>query len=300
MQVFELLKDKNYMIGIPSRQRTFLIDKKGGVWRYIKDHKVCLTIREEEANAYQRSLGDRYPHLHIRPVPNDATICYKRQGLLDEAIARGVEYLFIIDDDVTFYFRDENLSSKYTSRAEDFDRMQAFDRILLESIYFCNDEYPINGLPLKQGSFGLKYMFPLNIPIIRYVCYHVPTLVKHNIRVDGLGTIFMSDRYVQLSLLEAGFRSLSNCRWCIGDYGTGYKGGCSITRTVELQEEAARALVARFPKTVSLKVKENGLWDERRLDCVIRWRDYFDIDELRYIESDQGLEHLNGHEGYHV
>lgn len=302
MPVYDLLKKENYMIGIPSRDRTHLIHKKTGVWKYLDEpYPVCLVVREEEMDDYGHYLSDTYNCVALRSVPSIFTIADKRQRLLQEAIDRKVEHLFIMDDDIVLYFRDEGLSSKYTSRKEDFDRLEAFDRILYESMALCCETYPIVGLPLKQGSFGLKYMFPKNIPIIRFVCYHVPTLVKEGIECTGLGTTFMSDRYVHLSLLEKGYASLSNCRWCVGDPGTGYKGGCSVTRTVELQEEAARKLVARFPETVSLKWKENGLWSERRLDCDIKWKAYLQPEELKCLPHEVGMERiLTYKEGYSV
>ena len=304
MSVYDLLQKESYMIGIPSRERTHMIEKKTGVWKYLdKGYPTVLAVRHSEFAQYHTTLAQFvcYPSSVVMMVNDICSIAEKRQAMLNEAILRGVEHLFIIDDDVSFYFRDENLSSKYTSRYEDFVRLEAFDRILYESMALCGSVYPIVGLPLKQGSFGLSYMFPKNIPIIRFVCYHVPTLVKENIKITDLGTIFMSDRYVHLSLLEKGYASLSNCRWCVGDPGTGYKGGCSITRTVDLQEEAARKLTARFPKSVSLKWKENGLWSERRLDCAIDWKMYLQEGETKYLPTDVGLSQIKSYkDGYDV
>lgn len=304
MPVYDLLQKENYMIGIPSRERTHLISKKIGVWKYLdKGYPVCISVRSSESTFYTEALTKNNPDLRwcVRTMRDIDTIAHKRQDLLQEAIDRKVEHLFIMDDDIALYFRDEDLSSKYTSRKEDFDRLEAFDRILYECMALCCETYPIVGLPLKQGSFNLRYMFPKNIPIIRFVCYHVPTLVKEGIECTGLKTTFMSDRYVHLSLLEKGYASLSNCRWCVGDPGTGYKGGCSETRTVDLQEEAARKLVARFPEKVSLKYKENGLWNERRLDCDIKWKAFLQPDELKHLPHEVGMERLRNYkEGYDV
>jgi len=304
MPVYDLLQKENYMIGIPSRERTHLIEKKTGVWKYLdKEYPVHVVVRSDEYVLYSLVLSQSVDilRMNMSTVGNFSSIADKRQALLQKAIALKVEHLFIMDDDIALYFRDEGLSSKYTSRKEDFDRLEAFDRILYECMALCCETYPIVGLPLKQGSFNLRYMFPKNIPIIRFVCYHVPTLVKEGIECTGLGTTFMSDRYVHLSLLEKGYASLSNCRWCVGDPGTGYRGGCSETRTVELQEEAARKLVARFPDKVSLKYKENGLWNERRLDCDIKWKAYLKPDELKHLPHEVGMERLRNYkEGYDV
>lgn len=302
MSVYDLLKKQSYMIGVPSRDRSFMIGKKTGVWKYLsEDYPLCLVVRESEAQGYHVALTTEFSVGCVKLVMDDATIAVKRNGLIEEAIRRGVDHLFILDDDVALYFRDENLSSKYTSRAEDFERMEAFDRILYECICLCNEKYPIVGLPLKQGSFNLLYTFPKNIPIIRFVCYHIPTLKKEGIKATGLNTTFMSDRFVHLSLLQKGYMGLSNCRWCVGDPGTGYRGGCSITRTVNLQEEAAKLLTQAFPEAVTLKMKENGLWSERRLDCSIKWKHYLPEGEQGWIPLQEGLDMIRSKgDGYDV
>lgn len=288
----ELLQKENFMIGIPSREREFLIKERRGIWKHIdpevKDLSVHLSILEKEYASYRNV---KYSGNIILNQYNN--IAEKRQKLLSLALLNKVEYLFIIDDDVSFYYRDENLSSKYTSKHEVFVKKDHFNRLLYECISLCSEKFPIVGLPLKQGSFGLKYMFSKNIPIIRFVCYHVPTLKKEIIRFDTLfkkyGAIFMSDRYAQLALIDKGYRTLSNCRYCVGDQGTNYKGGCSITRNSENQSLSAEALMLEFPNLVSLKWKEDGLWGVRRKDCKINWKKFLSEKELKYLPKEEGL-----------
>ena len=292
--VYDDLSCYNYMIGIPSRNRGFMIDKKIGVWKYFAKTKhyypIYLMVRDSEFKSYSgsiRGVQNEQFSCFVKKTPNSFNISQKREELLSLAINRRVEYLFIIDDDVDFYFREESLSSKYTNRYKDLMEKDTVNKILYESIMLCNEDYPIIGLPLKQGSQGRKYTFEKNVPVIRFVCYHVPTLIKEEIRVTGLSTTFMSDRYVQLKLLSKGYRSLTNCRYAIGDLGTGYRGGSSETRTVGLQNEAARKLCKKFPKHVKLKIKENGLWNEKRLDCKIDWKGFLNKDEIKHIPKEE-------------
>jgi len=270
-----------------------MVDKETGVWKYLSKEKKHLYpfftyVRQEELEQYQSFLMDE----NIIDVPNKFTISDKRQQILEHAINDDIEFLFMIDDDSIFYFREEELSSKYTSRHEDFIEGDYFNKILWESMCLCSQEYPIVGLPIKQGSFGLKYMFPKNIPVIRFVCLHVPTLAKEEIsyntmEFNGERVPHMQDRYVQLQLLEKGYRSISNCRFCIGDPGTNYKGGCSDVRTIERHEISAKGLAQTFPKTVSLKYKEDGHWGVQRLDCSIKWKDYLYVGESHYEPSEK-------------
>lgn len=297
-KIYDKLSKEKYFIGIPSRKRSNKITNKRGVWKYLDSrypYSVHLVIRTEEIGEYSKSLS-KFPgalDLEINMVKDDYNISQKRNVLIGIAKTLLVDYLFIIDDDVCFYYRDEKLSSKYTSKHETFLSKDCFNKILYESIKLCSEKFPIVGLPLKQGSFGLKYMFPKNIPIIRFVCYHVPTLIKENINATTMKTPFMSDRYVHLSLLNRGYSSLSNARYCVGDSGTGKPGGCQETRTVELQSEAAKKLQSLFPDYVSLKVKKDGHWNEERLDCVISWKKFLRNSKLPYIPMGEGLKLLD-------
>ena len=291
-EIYKKLMDKKFAISIPSRERTHMITKRMGIWKYINQdtdmYPIHLFIREMEAKDYHLTFQSFRVAYHI--MKNDVTIAEKRDYMIDIAkVDSSIDYLFIIDDDAIFYYRDEALSSKYTSKHEKFVEKDCFNKILYESMMLCNEEFPIVGLPLKQGSFGLKYMFPINIPIIRFVCYHVPTLRKENIVANGMDTMFMSDRYSHLSLLNKGYKSLSNTRWCVGDQGTGYKGGCSITRTPELQGEAARKLREAFPSHVFLKWKEDGVWGVRRMDCTIRWKKFLPEGHDHFLPMLEGL-----------
>lgn len=294
---YKELSKQNYMIGIPSREREFMIEKKTGIWKYFTksstSYNLNLIVRERESKKYYDCINEIYEEYNsnficnITSVPDNYNIAQKRQGLLSIAIRQCKDYLFIIDDDIDFYYREENLSSKYTNKFQSLMEQNVVDKILLESIKLCNEKYPIVGLPLKQGSQSKKYTFEKNCPIIRFVCYYVPILIEEDISITGLRTDFMSDRYVQLELLFRRYRSLTNCRYAIGDLGTGYKGGCSETRTVEKQEEASKKLCKRFPDYVSLRIKENGLWNEKRLDCKIEWKKFLNKNELKYIPKEE-------------
>lgn len=268
------LGEYSYLIGIPSRSRTHLIEKHMGIHKLIdtERHNAKLFVRHVEASSYRAITK-----IPVVPVPDSYKICDKRQAMFDYCMDEGIEYLFIIDDDVVLYHRDESLPSKYKCELEAILANDSFTKLLKESMTLCGKEFPAVGIPLKQGSQGKNTSFEVNSPIIRFVCYHVPTLQEADIQIDGLKTMFMSDRYVQLSLMEKGYKTLSNCRYAIDDRGTGKPGGCQDTRTVELQSEAARKLQATFPECVELKVKEGeGTWKEQRLDCTINWRWFTD------------------------
>lgn len=283
MSVHDLLAEENFMIGIPTRGRHDHIKGRKGVWRYLdKGYPTVLAVRESEEVNYQWALADSevFPHVTVGLVSDESSICSKRKGLMDEAIRRGVEYLFIIDDNTTFSYRDDLLPSKYCSKLPDIERMEVFDRILYESLCLCGDVYPIVGLPLRKSGFNVTYIFQKNIPITKFVCYHVPTFMKEEIEINGLGMSYLSDRYVQLSLLEKGYASLSNCRFMVGESETVPMGD------LELRYEADKALKTRFPEAVTLKRGEGGVIRK------IYWRKYLREEEQKYLNYGMCIERI--------
>jgi len=290
MDAYSLLKDENYMIGIPTRARTHLIDKKVGVWKYFlrepfnkKEFPVVAFVRESEREMYREALKGTYVEIVV--VSDEINIATKRNLIYKHARTCGKEHVFIVNDDVDFYFRKEELSSKYTNKYDELMEKKVVEKIFLECIYLCNSKFPISGLPLKQGSQDAKYWFEKNRQIIHLQCYHVPTLEKEEIEHDGMGVCGMSDRWVQLSLHERGYRTVSNFRYAVGDMGTGRPGGCTEFRTPELVTEAARAVKERFPEVTQLKRKANGVWDTPRIDCTIRLKKYLEEGEQPFIPS---------------
>lgn len=275
MNYFEELKKHNYLIAIPSRDREFFLKNGTGVWRSFnrppQEYPLILVIREKEKKNYDPYYKGEY----LLTRNNNIDITITRQMILDYAIEKGYEYLIMMDDDIILYYRDENLSSKYTSKLEELYTNNVLDNIIYDSIKLTNKDFPLTGIPMKQGSFSCKYMFEKNRVIIRYVCYHIPTWAKEGVRCDDLldGNIgVMEDYFVQLTWIKKGYKTLSNCKWAVGDYATGYKGGCNATRTLDVQNSSAKMIKKLFPDLAILKVKTDGKqnWKEDRLDVSLR------------------------------
>lgn len=289
---FERVRDKNYLICIPTRGRSDLIRKGGGVYRYIsnpQDYNLRFFVRRCEELNYS---GQEITKGRLHFVDDDFTIADKREAMLRHCIDNSIEYLFIIDDDVVFYHRNEDLRSKYECRLESVVKNYTFDKILLESTNICSEKYPAVGLPLKMGSNGRKYTLEKNSPIIRFVCYHVPTLARLGLKMNGMKTPFMSDRYAQLFLLSRGFRSITNCRYAIDETSRASVGGCHLTRTTELQSKSALELKSIFPETVSLKFKSNGPVAYRRIDCSMKLKTLLEEGEEPFIDKELYKEDL--------
>lgn len=277
----------NYRVAIPSRGRWESIEKGTGVWRYIfsSSQKVSVYVREEECPQYTKVIDNHKnrDQFKLVVIPNEYNIADKRSRITEDAKEDGIEKLFIIDDDVSFSYRDNSIASKYRSQIDMFRSKHGFSFLIAYLLKMTSEHYPMTGLPLRQGSNNKEYCLEKNSQIIRLACYHVPTLKKEGIRADGLGQPYMSDRFVQLELLSRGYTTLSlNC-FAVDDGGTGKAGGCSIDRTPKLQSRSAKAMVEHFKENIELVVKTNGDWKGvKRYDCKIAWKKFLQSGADKY------------------
>lgn len=267
---------KNYMIGVPSRERSHKITEGHFYKNFSEAETINYFVREEEVHIYE-SEG-----LKVVPVNNNFHIAQKRKLIFQVAYAKGFEYVFIADDDIKIDVRREDIKTRFRPM-EKID-VPAFINLHLK---VCGEKYPLVHPILRMHADKKKYMYEKNVPAIRFVCYHIPTFIREGIQIDGLSTPFMSDRYAQLSILSKGYSSIALAKYCVDDSGTNAKGGCSIYRTPKLQSEAAKRLQQCFPNNVSLKVKQDGKWNEPRLDCTIQWKKFLKKDELPYIPKEE-------------
>lgn len=273
---------KKWMIGVASRGRSsFLTLPMKGVWRYFfPDHNhLVLFVRDCEVKDYIK--GPFLPNIYS--VSNNVMIADKRQIILEYAQLMGYEYLFMADDDLLLDHRRDDDYSKFKAN---YEVPEKNSELIETCLRICGPKYPIVHPRIRFHADTAKYRYEKNSPAIRFVCYHVPTLTKEGIKCNGLGHPVMEDRYVQNMLLSKGYVTIALGQFCVGDYGTGRKGGCSETRTPANHNSSARALVRQFPN-VKLKVKSNGLWDEPRYDCIQYLKKYLDPGELPYVPKEE-------------
>lgn len=218
------------------------------------------------------------------------TIAEKKHWIVNYCLVHNINKAILLDDDLIFGVRREDDKTKIRP-ATDTDV-----RIMTKMMYdICSPEYPMIH-PLMRFMFNNnKYAYAKNRPAIRAVCIHTPTLLKEEIRYDGLTTPFMSDRYMQLSLLEKGYTTIGLGKYCVDDSGTNTPGGCAEYRTPLLQSDAATFLFKRFKPNITLKYKNNGNWSERRLDCTIYWNKY--TKGLKYVPKQAMEEFINAKSG---
>lgn len=278
--------DFNYRIAIPTRGRSDLIPDRRGIWKYLSyrntNTPLKIYIREEEYGNYERHLYTK----DIESVPNDFKIHQKREYLIQHAIKDKVEFLFVIDDDVSFLIRD-NTTAKYklVDCTSNDDYNNHFNTILQECFYFSSEEFPCMGFAHRAFINAKKYYFEKNSPILQFVCYHIPTLQKEDIHVDDSDLIIREDQYVQLQIINKGYRTLTSVRYITQPFESNYRGGCSNYRTEKMEDKAVKLLQEMFPNMISLRYNNKG-----RISTLIDWKGNIPKEELTYVPKEVAIE----------
>jgi len=275
--------EKSWMIGVASRGRSdFLNLPRKGTWRYFSPNHnhLRLFLRESEVEFYVSASIDP---IRIISVPDDTMIADKRQRILKYANDKGFEYLFMADDDLLLDHRRQDDKTKFRANYEVPGKTEEMIETCLR---ICGPKYPIVHPRIRFHADTAKYRYEKNSPAIRFTCLHVPTFFKEGIQANGLGERFMFDRYLQNSILSRGYVTIALGQFCVGDYGTGKKGGCEEIRDPATHSASAKAMVRLFPN-VRLKAKNNGSWAETRYDCIQYLKRYISKGELNYVPKEE-------------
>lgn len=276
-----------YRVYIPSRERSRLVSENKGTFYYINGQDVdySLVVRESEVKDYV-DAGFKGA---ILKVPDNSHIADKNQDMLEECQKDGIEYLIRFDDDLSFYYRDEAIASKYKSDAPVF-RERYFKEMLTDLFDICSEKYPLVGVTNKFMSQEIKKMYIKNSFVFRVSCLHVPTITKENIRLNGYGGGHCEDRFIFLTLLHKGYTTILCSKYChheaaIGDYIG--RGGCFSVDRVKVQNESATAIHNLFPEDTKLVSKTTKFWPEERLDVIVYVNKRFNTDGKTYVPSDE-------------
>ena len=283
--------EKSWAICVPSRGRADFFRDCTGVVPYLpwkdKDQDIknpgpYVFVRGSELENYRYFVNEDF----LVAVPDHFNIAQKRQFMLEWASSCNLEYIFQIDDDVRLDYRRTDDRTKFLTCAWNAEKLWDLFETCLR---ICGEKFPMVHPRTRMFANEAKFRYEKNTSAIRCVCLHVPTVYAHG-SYTGLyekyGAIYMSDRYMQHTLMSKGFVTIALGQFCSGDNGTNVKGGCSLDRTVELQSASAIALAKEFPN-VSLRSKNNGNWSEHRYDVTQRFKAYLPKGTKNYVPKEE-------------
>lgn len=259
------------LIAVPTYKRSHMYPNSG-TWRFLPfiklinlDIKVFIknTPNEIEAYAKLKRYSKEYHYYDY--------ISELRYFIINYAIIKNYTHLIFIDDDLRFNYKAENMYNLLPMTK----KKDLINDMLRQMIFHCHEITPLTHPNLRFGGNKNKEKFLYNKKAIRCVCLHLPTIKKENINTDIVlkNIKFMSDYYIQLSLLQKGYKTLCINQYTVDDLGTNTRGGCSNTRNRFLHSQSA-FVISKLFQHVKLRKKSNGNWLEPRYDVTVQWSKY--------------------------
>lgn len=268
-----------YRILIPTYKRARLMmdpNRRHTVDWFSKEllKKTSLALREEDADNYDPVL-EKYEGLgSVILEEHPKNIVQTRDELLEYCY--NFDYVITMDDDLKFAYKpyiDENTldAKKYITMDE-----ETSEEMVDDLIRHCDDLHPIVGITARQFSNEKTAVYEENTRLIQVTCIKSDVWAKEHIYYGDSGMEFASDYYFTLEWLARGYKNRVLNRYTRDDVAQA-KGGCETYRTAEMHTESMKKLYKLFPEVVSLKWKNNGTWEEPRLNCSVRWKKAFDL-----------------------
>jgi len=230
-----------------------------------------IAVPEEQQDEYVAKFGQR----RITTIPAEVPkfLPSQRQWVMEHFTNHGWKYIWLMDDDLCFFTRnEENLLRKSTT--EEIEAMFVEMRKHL-------DEVSMVGISTRLGNNRITSDYDEINRVTR--CYAMSTEVFSSI--NGLFMPFepftAEDFNITLQFLQNGYKNRILHTYAQEDVGgSNAEGGCSLYRTSEVQKKTSFWLAETYP---SVKVKGKyckGSWglqelkDGRnyRVDVIVQWK----------------------------
>lgn len=219
--------------------------------------RATLVLHSDEQEKYQ-SLVDQHG---CKVIHFPYTTIGEKRLMIAQNFA-GSKFV-MLDDDLTFYKRKSE--TDYHLR---FLEPQE-DEFLFNEISAALEYYAHVGVSAREGQNRLPFPRVLNQRYMRVLGYQKDAYLACDHTAE-----YMEDFDIALQLLKRNLPSYILTDYAQNQSGTQAKGGCSLHRTLEKHEAAARALQARHPDCVKLRQKANKTGGEfgSRLEVTIFWK----------------------------
>lgn len=186
-----------------------------------------------------------------------------RQWIIENSPTRGV---VMLDDDMYFSHRPTPEQPRPLKRVTTLEPMFEWIGQQLDA------GYAHGGISARQGNQHIERPWADCIRVNNAHFFDRDVFMQEGIRFDALPV--MEDFHVTLSLLLKGYPNRVAYHYCWSQRGSGFRGGCSLYRTNELQAQAAEGLHAAFPNYVKVVEKtsdsQHGAMAARK-DVNIGW-----------------------------
>jgi len=225
--------------------------------------RTIIVVEPDEWFDHYMEYGNK---CKVYSLPNTIKgIANKRQHCIDVC---KTEYLFMLDDDLAFFKRQEG--SVKLDKCSDDNQYNMFSLLLS---WMDTDGYPLVGVSARQGNNHTSEFYKEATRQMNFHGIHIPPFRKLNLKFNSI--TLMEDFHLVLSLLTQGIPNRVLYGYCWNQLGSGAEGGCSTYRTPELQKECAEQLEFDYPDFVTVVEKTNKTgWKgmQTRTDVRVQWK----------------------------
>lgn len=239
-------------------------------WSYLPDHwreRTRFVVGNlKEYVEFSKVFGTE----HVLQQPTMSRIPEARQWILEHAHSR---YVLMLDDDLTFQFREDLGSTKLsTFPPQSVDSIDFMERMLHELLDWLMGGYIHVGISARAGNNHCPEPWRDNTRACTSHGIDTETVLALGGRYDRVA--LMEDFDMTLQLLTQGFPNRV-MYWAAHQQTPNKTGGCSTYRTSGYQAEAAYHLAVLWPDYVTA-VKRDSKWDgdmnEGRVDVRVQWQ----------------------------
>ena len=222
--------------------------------------RVTLVCPEKDYGKL-RSMRDDYSVV-IQPDPN-WRIAKKREWIIEEWVRRGYEKIFMLDDDLRFATR---------KSPDDWHLVPIAGEALEREFQRIEDklgpDFPHVGFAQRQGNNVRDAGWKSPGKMVCTLGYYLPIVAKEA-RWDLVE--LREDMCVTLQLLLKGYQNAILCDTVADQREFDAAGGCSLYRTIKMNNDEARGLAKLFPAYISLSDKKYKDGTER-VEVIIQWQ----------------------------
>lgn len=233
-----------------------------------------IVVPKDQASSYEH-YG--WPVLAL-PKTVPSFLPPQRQWIMENAAC---DYVFLMDDDLTFDYRYEGLCLK---RSDDVAMGK-----MIKDVLELMETYSLVGIScrsvntLEHGSVK-KNKGNMN----RCYCVNRSHFLSEKCTFAPFDSFLIEDLYVTLTMMKAGHPTCILYTYAQEHKVSNDKGGCSLYRTLELEEKSAKYIVKAFPDITRLRVKKNKAGNfgkpilngmVMKVSVTVDWKSFWNLQE---------------------
>lgn len=243
---------------------------------FTEDVPWIITVPLEEKGSYEEA-GCK----NLVAIPENVPRCLsdQRQWIMEEYTAKGYKYIWLMDDDLTYYHRINAQKHLRKCGPEEINEMIAY---MMQQV----KEVPMVGISARFGNNTFDDYIENTRTSASYII-DAEVFQKVGAVFNPIPQFIGQDTHMSICFLNKGYRTR-----VIGKYAfvevSGAPGGCATYRTFEqqkkctdwfLQNHPETSLTAKVSKTnYGLKELPNGL--RCKVDYNVRWKEAYKPKEV--------------------